>query len=470
MLSKISRRLFSVNFKNKVTRQLQIPDMTLKQHDPELFKMIEREKLRQYGGIELIASENFAYQFVMDAQGSCLTNKYSEGYPGARYYGGNEYIDQIERLCIERALKTYRLDPSKWMVNVQPYSGSPANMAVYTALLEPGDGLMGLDLTHGGHLTHGFYTPKRKVSASAVFFNSKQYQVSLDTGLIDYDKLEEQALEFRPKLIIAGFSAYPRDLDYKRFRHICDRVGAYLHADMAHLSGLIAANQVNDPFEYADVVSTTTHKSLRGPRSGMIFAKKELEEKINFAVFPQLQGGPHNHKIAALAAQLKQADTADFKEYIKQVRINAKVLAHELMFRQYKLITDGTDNHIVLMSCIDKGLTGSKLEKACDAIHITLNKNTIIGDKSAVTPGGVRIGTPAVTTRGYTEDDMKEVARFIDEVMKISLDIQNQRGKKLVDFEHGLMESEAIKQLRDEVFEFACQFPIPGFDPNEIEL
>lgn len=297
---------------------------------------------------------------------------------------------------------------------------------------------MGLDLTQGGHLTHGFYTEKRKVSASAKFFRSLQYKVNLDTGIIDYDALEEAAKEFKPKLIIAGYSAYPRDLDYKRFRDICDKVGAYLHADMAHLSGLVAAGQMNDPFEYSDVVTSTTHKSLRGPRSGMIFARTEIADLVDFGVFPMCQGGPHNTQIAALAAQLKQADTQEFKDYITQVKLNAVTLADELMKRGYKLITDGTENHIVLMSCIDKGLTGSKMENACDHVHITLNKNTIIGDKSAVTPGGVRIGTPAVTTRGYLEADMRETGRFLDELFKISLNIQKEKGKKLADFRKGL--------------------------------
>ena len=379
--------------------------MSLKEHDPELYGYIEQEKARQFGGIELIASENFAYTYVMDAIGSCLTNKYSEGYPGARYYGGNQFIDKIEDLCRNRALHVYGLDPTKWHANVQAYSGSPANMAVYAALMKPGDKMMGLDLTQGGHLTHGFYTEKKKVSASSVFFGSKQYHVNLDTGIIDYDALEASAMEFKPQLIIAGFSAYPRDLDYKRFRDICDKVGAYLHADMAHLSGLIAGKGANDPFEYADVVTSTTHKTLRGPRSGMIFCKKELADTIDFGVFPMLQGGPHNHQIAGLAAQLKQAATPEFREYIVQVKANAKSLAKDLMGKGYKIITDGTDNHIVMMSCIDKGLTGSKFENACDQAHITLNKNTIIGDKSAVTPGGIRIGTPAVTTRGYVEKD-----------------------------------------------------------------
>lgn len=271
-------------------------DMTLKEHDPELYKLIELEKKRQYRGIELIASENFTSKFVMESLGSCLTNKYSEGYPGARYYGGNEYVDKIEDLARDRALVAYRLKADEWGVNVQPYSGSPANLAVYTALLKPGERLMGLNLTQGGHLTHGYFTETRKVSATSLFWESKQYNVNAD-GFIDYDALEQSALEFKPKIIVAGFSAYPRDLDYKRFRSICDKVGAYLLADMAHISGLVAAQEANNPFEYADVVSTTTHKSLRGPRSGMIFARKAggLAEKIDFAVFPMLQGGPHNH-------------------------------------------------------------------------------------------------------------------------------------------------------------------------------
>lgn len=309
-LIQTSRSLYTPStrlFASKITRQLPMKDLTLKEHDPELFKLIENEKKRQYRGIELIASENFTYKFVMEALGSCLTNKYSEGYPGARYYGGNEFVDKIEDLARDRALVAYRLKPSEWGVNVQPYSGSPANLAVYTALLQPGERLMGLNLTQGGHLTHGYFTETRKVSATALFWESKQYNVNTTTGYIDYDALEQSALEFKPKIIIAGFSAYTRDLDYKRYRDICDKVGAYLLADMAHISGLVAAQELNDPFEYADVVSTTTHKSLRGPRSGMVFARKAngLNEKIDFAVFPMLQGGPHNHQVAALAAQLK---------------------------------------------------------------------------------------------------------------------------------------------------------------------
>ncbi|CDW80992.1 serine hydroxymethyltransferase [Stylonychia lemnae] len=457
------------NFASKITRQLPVKDLSLKEHDHELYKLIEAEKFRQYRGIELIASENFTYKFVLECLGSALTNKYSEGYPGARYYGGNEYIDKIEDLARNRALEAYRLNPAEWGVNVQPYSGSPANLAVYTALLQPGERLMGLDLTQGGHLTHGYYTESKKVSATSLFWESKQYKVNLQTGHIDYDALEAAAKEFKPKIIIAGFSAYPRDLDYKRFRQIADSVGAYLLADMAHISGLVAAQELNNPFEYAHVVSTTTHKSLRGPRSGMIFARREIMDKIDFAVFPMLQGGPHNHQVAALAAQLKQVNTPEFKEYCQQVKKNAKALADELMKRGNKIVTDGTDNHLLLLDVRPHSLTGSKLEKACDEVHITLNKNTIIGDKSAITPGGVRIGTPAVTTRGYLEQDMKQVGVFIDETIKISKKIQETSGKKLKEFQEGLEKSAEIKQLAQEVEKFASQFDIPGFDATKID-
>lgn len=446
-------------------------DLSLKEHDPELYKLIEHEKKRQYRGIELIASENFTYKFVLDSLGSCLTNKYSEGYPGARYYGGNEFVDQIEDLARNRALHAYHLKSEEWGVNVQPYSGSPANLAVYTALMQPGERLMGLNLTQGGHLTHGYFTETRKVSSTALFWESKQYNVN-SAGYIDYDALEQAATEFKPKVIVAGFSAYPRDLDYKRFRTICDKVGAYLLADMAHISGLVAAQELNNPFEYAHVVSTTTHKSLRGPRSGMIFSRKEggLNEKIDFAVFPMLQGGPHNHQVAALAAQLKQVATPEFKDYCKQVKSNAKALAEELTKRGHALVTGGTDNHLLLLDVRPQGLTGSKLEKACDEVHITLNKNTIIGDKSAVTPGGVRIGTPAVTTRGYKEADMRQVGAFIDRLVQQCVHVQKQSGsKKLKDFQDALVKDSGIAQLGREVEDFASQFDIPGFDATKID-
>ena len=275
------------------------------------------------------------------------------------------------------------------------------------------------------------------------------------TSLIDYDALHAQALEFKPKLIVAGFSAYPRDIDYRKFKEICEDVGCYLHTDMSHMSGMIAAGLANDPFEVADVVSTTSDKNLRGPKAAMIFSKTHISDAVDFSVFPMHQGGPHNHTIAALATQLLHANSPEFKEYIQNVKDNAQVLAKHLMDKGYKLITDGTSNHLILMSCADKGITGSKIEKACDLAGITLNKNTIIGDKSAMTPGGVRMGTPAVTTRGYQEQDMAEVARYLHEIFQLSLDLQAKSGKKMVNFQEELKQSPQLAQIRQEVNNFA---------------
>ena len=409
----------------------------------------------------------------MECMGSCLTNKYSEGYPGHRYYGGNEFIDEIEELCQKRALAAYHLDPEKWGVNVQPYSGSPANLAVYTGLLKPHSRIMGLDLPSGGHLTHGYYTynPKTKVrkalSGSSIFFETLPYHVDSETGLIDYDELEKSASVYKPELIIAGFSAYPRDLDYARFRQIADSCGALLMMDMAHISGLVATGEVANPFEYCDIVTTTTHKSLRGPRAGMIFFRRDerdFEKKINDAVFPGLQGGPHDHQIAAIATQLKEVASPEFKQYCVQIKKNAKALAQALMDMGYTICTNGTDNHLLLWDVRPLGLTGSKIEKVCDLINISLNKNTVHGDKSAQSPGGVRIGTPALTTRGLKEADFKKVAAFLDRAVKISLDVQKSSGKKLKDFVAALPNNKDIPVLAHEVAEFATSFPMPGFD------
>jgi glycine hydroxymethyltransferase len=460
---------------------------SLEDFDPILAKMINSEDRRQRFGLELIASENFASKAVREALGSCLTNKYSEGGVGKRYYGGNEFIDQIETLCMDRALDLFGLDATEWGVNVQPYSGSPANFAVYTALLQPHDRIMGLDLPSGGHLTHGFQTAKKKVSATSVYFESMPYIVSSDTGLIDYEEMERRARMFLPKLLIAGGSAYPREWDYARMRKIADAVGAKLMVDMAHISGLVAGYQAVSPFEYADVVTSTTHKTLRGPRSGMIFGKREYMDDINAAVFPSLQGGPHNHQIAALAVALKEAKRPEFTEYTANVVANAKALAAGLGKRGHVLATGGTDNHLMLWDVRCLGLTGSKVEKVLDLASITTNKNSIPGDTSAINPGGVRLGTPALTTRGLTERDFDQVAEFLHRGSELALQAQRiaelelkahqelddvtappKKKVLLKDFVAVLQTNEDVQSgvhlLKNDVESFAAQFVMPGDD------
>ena len=386
---------------------------------------------------------------------------------------------------MERALELYGLNPAEWGVNVQPYSGSPANFATYTALLRPHDRIMGLDLPSGGHLTHGFQTPKKKVSATSVYFESMPYVVSPETGLIDYDDMEKRARMFLPKLLIAGGSAYPREWDYSRMRQIADSVGALLMVDMAHISGLVAGKCADSPFEYADVVTSTTHKTLRGPRSGMIFARTQYMEQINNAVFPMLQGGPHNHQIGALAVALKEANTPEFREYAMAVVANAKALARGLTERGHVLATGGTDNHLMLWDVRPMGLTGSKVEKVLELASITTNKNSIAGDTSAVNPGGVRLGTPALTTRGLDECDFDRVAEFLhrgsqlavqaQKVAELELKSKQEAGDEvalkrkkvlLQDFLAVLTNNEDLKQgvlkLRGDVEEFATKFDMPG--------
>lgn len=447
--------------------------------DPEIHRLIRREALRQREGLELIASENFCSSAVRQVLGSCLTNKYSEGNVGKRYYGGNQFIDEIETICMERALDLYGLDPDEWGVNVQPYSGSPANFAVYTALLQPHDRIMGLDLPSGGHLTHGFQTAKRKVSATSVYFESMPYVVSSETGFIDYDEMERRAKMFIPKLLIAGGSAYPREWNYARMREIADSIGAKLMVDMAHISGLVAGNVAESPFKYADVVTSTTHKTLRGPRSGMIFARKALIDDINSAVFPSLQGGSHNHQIGALAVALKEAAQPEFQVYAKNTVTNAKALASGLESRGHVLATGGTDNHLMLWNVRELGLTGSKVEKVLEMASITTNKNSIPGDTSALNPGGVRLGTPALTSRGLNVKDFDRVADFLhlgsqiaqraQAIAELELAAADSKQKVLLKDYITILTSNTeisreIESLRKQVEEFCTNFPMPGED------
>ncbi|KAI1259601.1 glycine hydroxymethyltransferase [Xylariaceae sp. FL1019] len=455
-------------------------EKSLVDSDPEVAEIMKNEIQRQRESIILIASENVTSRAVFDALGSPMSNKYSEGLPGARYYGGNQHIDEIELLCQKRALAAFNVDSDKWGVNVQTLSGSPANLQVYQALMAPGGRLMGLDLPHGGHLSHGYQTPTRKISAVSTYFQTMPYRVNTETGIIDYDKLEENAGLFRPKILVAGTSAYCREIDYARMRKIADSVGAYLVVDMAHISGLISAGCIQTPFDYADIVTTTTHKSLRGPRGAMIFFRKgvrshdktgkeinyDLEEKINFSVFPGHQGGPHNHTITALTVALKQAATPEFKAYQKQVVANAKALETKFKALGYTLVSGGTDSHMVLIDLRPQALDGARIEAVLENFNIACNKNAVPGDKSALTPGGLRIGTPAMTSRGFSEQDFERVADYIDTAVKLCKQIQSELPKeanKLKDFRAKVTSGEVAKiaELKKEVAAWSQTFPLP---------
>ncbi|CAF4845765.1 unnamed protein product [Pieris macdunnoughi] len=454
----------------------------LRDTDPELYKIIQNEKHRQQSGLEMIASENFTSIPVLQCLSSCLHNKYSEGMPNQRYYGGNEFIDEIEILAQNRAIEAYRLNPEEWGVNVQPYSGSPANFAVYTGVVEPHGRIMGLDLPDGGHLTHGFFTSTKKISATSMFFESMPYKVDPSTGLIDYDKLAETAKLFKPRLIIAGISCYSRCLDYKRFKEIANENGALLMGDMAHISGLVAAGVIPSPFEYCDIVTTTTHKTLRGPRAGVIFYRKgvrsvnakgekimyDLENKINMAVFPGLQGGPHNHAIAAIATAMKQATLPEFADYQRQVIKNAQRLCEGLISRGYKIATGGTDVHIVLVDVRNVGLSGARAERILELCSVACNKNTVPGDKSALNPSGIRLGTPALTTRGLKEADIDRVVDFVDQALKLASEVTKISGPKLVDFNKVIEENAEVRakvqNLKESIEQYSRTFPLPGYE------
>jgi glycine hydroxymethyltransferase len=379
--------------------------------DDELFTAMEAERRRQEEHIELIASENMASPRVLECQGSVLTNKYAEGYPGKRYYGGCEFVDVAEQLAIDRAMKLFGAD---W-ANVQPHSGSQANGAVYHALLEPGDTIMGMSLAHGGHLTHG-----ASVNVSGRIYNAVQYGIDINTGEIDYDEAERLALQHEPKLIITGFSAYSRIVDWHRFREIADKVGALMMADISHIAGLVAVGEYPSPIQIADVTTTTTHKTLRGPRSGLIMGKanEKIQKKVNFMVFPAYQGGPLMHTIAAKAVAFKEAMQPEFKTYIQQVKKNANVMAETFIGRGLKIVSGGTDNHLFLVDMVEKGLTGKEVDAALGHANLTVNKNAVPNDpESPFVTSGIRIGTPSITTRGFDEADSKQVAHWCCDIM-----------------------------------------------------
>ena len=381
----------------------------LKKFDPEVYETLKTELERQRTNIELIASENIVSEAVMEAMGSYFTNKYAEGYPGKRYYGGCEHVDVMENYAIDRLKEIFGAEHA----NVQPHSGSQANMGVYFAFLKPGDKVMGMNLSQGGHLTHG-----SPVNISGQYFDFTEYWVAKEDGMIDFDEVRRLAHEIKPKMIVAGASAYPREIDFKKFKEIADEVGAYLMVDMAHIAGLVAAGLHNNPCEVADFVTSTTHKTLRGPRVGVILCKKEYATKIDKAIFPGIQGGPLEHVIAAKAVCFKEALSPDFKEYQKKVVANAKALSDALIKRGFDIVSGGTDNHIVLLDLRSKNVTGKDAEKLLDEAHITVNKNSIPFDPANfLITSGVRLGTPAVTTRGMNEEDMETIAEIIEVVL-----------------------------------------------------
>lgn len=411
---------------------------SVKDLDPEIYSLVMQEERRQNDKIRLIASENYVSKAVLETTGSVLTNKYSEGYAGKRYYEGQQLIDQVEQLAIKRAKDLFGAEH----VNVQSYSGSPANIATYLAFLNPGDTILGMALLHGGHLTHG-----AKVSISGRYFDAQSYELDAATGLLNYDNIRQKAMAVRPKIIIAGHSAYPRILDFKRFRQIADEVDALFMVDMAHFAGLVAGGVHPSPVPYADVVTTTTHKSLRGPRGAMILCKAKHAQAIDKAVFPGVQGGPHDNTTAAIAVALKEAATDSFKRYAAQIIKNAKTLADSLMAKGFTLITSGTDNHLMLVDLTNKNISGKTAAKALDKAGIVLNYNVVPYDKrKPVDPSGIRIGTPAVTTRGFKENEMLLVSSLIEKVIS---DPEN---------------DELLANTAEEVKKLCSHFPAPGLE------
>ncbi|MFH0923176.1 MAG: serine hydroxymethyltransferase [Candidatus Falkowbacteria bacterium] len=408
----------------------------LSKQDPEIMDAVNRETQRQSEEMELIASENYVSRAVLETMATVLTNKYSEGYPGKRYYGGNQVIDDVETIAIERAKKLFNAEH----VNVQPLSGSPANAAVYMAFLKPGDKVLGLKLDHGGHLSHG-----HPINFSGMLYNFVQYEVDSETGKIDMEEVRKIALREKPKMIVAGYSAYSREIEWKKFKEIADEVGAYTFADIAHTAGLIAAGEMDNPVPFFDVVSTTTHKTLRGPRGAIIMCLEKYAKQVDRAVFPGMQGGPHEHIIAAKAVAFKENLQAEFKEYAKQVMKNAKTLAKELIKMGYRIISGGTDNHLMVVDMSSMGLSGKEAEIALDKVGISVSRSTIPNDPNPpMNPSGVRFGAPAITTRGMKEEEIKKIAGFIDSAIK------NKNNENVL---HG---------IKEEVKKMCLDFPIPS--------
>ena len=408
----------------------------LQEEDKDIFDAIKNEEKRQSEGMELIASENYVSQAVLETMANVLTNKYSEGYPGKRYYGGQEFVDVVEDIAIDRAKQLFSAEHA----NVQALSGSPANAAVYMSFLKPGDKVLGLKLDHGGHLSHG-----HPVNFSGMLYNFVQYEVDSKTGKIDMDKVHEIAIKEKPKMIVAGFSAYSREIEWKKFKEIADEVNAFTFADIAHTAGLIAGKQMDNPIPFFDVVSTTTHKTLRGPRGAMIMCKEKFAKQVDRAVFPGMQGGPHEHIIASKAVAFKEALEPEFKTYAAQVIKNAKALANELINIGYKIISDGTDNHLMVVDMTSKGVNGREAEEVLDKVGISVSRSTIPNDPNPpMKPSGVRLGTPAITTRGMEEDDMKKIANWIEEAIK------NKNSEN------------ELNKIKEEVKEFCLGFSMPG--------
>lgn len=439
----------------------------LQQVDPEIFKFIENERKRQTEGLELIPSENYVSEAVLEAMGSILTNKYSEGFPKKRYYGGNVNIDEVELTAINRAKELFGVKH----VNVQPYSGSPANFAVYHAVLKPGDPISGMSLLDGGHLTHGW-----KVSATAKYFRSYSYHVKKD-GRVDFDELWQIAKQYKPKLIWCGATAYSREIEFEKFAEIADSIDAYLAADIAHIAGLIVGGVHKSPVPYVHIITTTTHKTLRGPRGAMIMVTKkglqkdaDLPHKIDHAIFPGLQGGPHNHTTAGIAVALKEASKPEFKDYAAQIVKNAKAMAEEFIANGIKIVSGGTDNHLMVLNLSEQGSLGAQLEYAMDIAHMTANKNTIPADPaSPYYPSGLRLGTPALTSRGMKEQEMKQIAKWIiqiiDHIKEYKLPSEKEKRVEFMkQFKEKMKSDKFLRKIAQEVIELTNNFKVPGIE------